>query len=368
MRAHVADGTAAPIDPTSPIEGMVDRVIGNFRPDAEEKIPGESVRNRVVSSERRGKACIHALSIPFEAFRRNGKRLWPRNTLRPEAERAVSPNMDFADLADGAGLDVFDGETGFVGRVTLVAHLRGDLGFFGLLRELAGFSDGPGKRLLYIDVLAKLHCGERDRRVHVIGSGDDDSVDVLLLFEHLSIVFVALRLLPVFGVETLHIGKLLFRRGGIQTGTRLRLRLTAGGGLIDACLKTIDLAAQSLECFAREIPVHVAERDNVLAGQRDEVRAAHSSHANARDIQQIAGRSHAAAKDVAGNNRQRSAADCCVLYEFTPCDWILFRHSWPPSRRRTVSPKKRAAARKNFLRQGIHLGYPAEPKGISLRH
>ena len=40
MRTHIADSTAAPIAPTAPIEGMIDRMVLNDRTDAEEEIPG----------------------------------------------------------------------------------------------------------------------------------------------------------------------------------------------------------------------------------------------------------------------------------------------------------------------------------------
>ncbi len=53
--------------------------------------------------------------------------------MRPETQRAVGPDVDFADLADGAGLHVLDGSAGVVERVALVAHLRGDFGFRGAL-------------------------------------------------------------------------------------------------------------------------------------------------------------------------------------------------------------------------------------------
>ena len=189
--------------------------------------------------------------------------------MRPEAEWTICPDVNFADFADGAGLNVFDGETCFVRRMALIAHLRGDLGFLGLLGKSARFRDRPGEGLLHVNVLAKFHRGQRDRCVHVVGGGDDDGVNVFLLFEHLPIVFVALGLLPVFGVETLHVGKLLFRRGRVEAAARLRLRLTARGRLIDARLKTFDVRAEAFEGLAGIIPVEVAERSDVLAGECD---------------------------------------------------------------------------------------------------
>ncbi len=100
--------------------------------------------------------------------------------------------MDFADFTDGTGPDVFDGGAGFVERVPLVAHLRGDLGFLGAAGDVARLFDTPGERLLHIDVLAEIHGGRGDGRVHVVGRGDDDGVDVFLVLEHVAVIFVAL--------------------------------------------------------------------------------------------------------------------------------------------------------------------------------
>src|ERR1051325_1400251 len=197
---------------------MIDGVVRNFGTDAEEEIPGERIRDRIVSGERRSEALVYAIAVPLEAFRGNSERRRPRNALRPEAKRTVGPNVNFADFTDSARLNVFDSEASFVGRVALVAHLRGDLGLLGFPGELARFGYGPRERLLHVDVLAEFHGRERDGRVHVIGRSDDDGVDVLLFFEHLAIVFVALGLLPMFGVDALHIGELLFRRRRVQAG------------------------------------------------------------------------------------------------------------------------------------------------------
>ncbi len=112
--------------------------------------------------------------------------------MRPEAERAIGPDVDFADFADGAGPDVFDCGACFVEGMPLIAHLRGEFGFLGAAGEMAGFFDTPGERLLHVDVLAEIHGGRGDGRVHVVGRGDDDGVDVFLVLEHVAVIFVAL--------------------------------------------------------------------------------------------------------------------------------------------------------------------------------
>ena len=66
----------------------------------------------------------------------------------------------------------------------MIAHLGGDFVFAGGLGELAGFPDGMRERFFTLDMLAVFHRGHRDKGVEMIGCGDHDSVDVLLLVEH----------------------------------------------------------------------------------------------------------------------------------------------------------------------------------------
>src|SRR5579859_724630 len=112
VRAHVADRTATPINPAAPVERMIDRVIGDLGSDAEEEIPRESFRYRIISGERCGETLVYAVAVPLKTVGGNGQRFWTRNALWPEAERTIGPYMNFADFADGAGLDVFDGKAG----------------------------------------------------------------------------------------------------------------------------------------------------------------------------------------------------------------------------------------------------------------
>ena len=57
-----------------------------------------------------------------------------------------------------------------------------------------------------------------------------------------------------------------------------------------------------IETFVGVAPVDVAQRDDVLAGEVDEIGAAHAADADSGDVERIAGRSEAAAEDVAGND------------------------------------------------------------------
>ncbi len=117
-----------------------------------------------------------------------------RQALRPEGERTIRPDVDFLDVADRAGEQILLPSARLVLRMALVAHLRDDLHFGGLLREVPGLVHGPAQRLLHVHVLAERHCRRRDHRMHVVGRGDDDGVDVLLLVEHLAIVAIGLDL------------------------------------------------------------------------------------------------------------------------------------------------------------------------------
>jgi len=113
--------------------------------------------------------------------------------LRPKTNRTIGPNMNFANFADRAGLNEFDSGFCVVERAPLVAHLSGELGFvFGLGGEFAALINRPAERLLNINVLVEVHSGESDRGMHVVGSSDDNAVDVLLLLEHFAIVGIAL--------------------------------------------------------------------------------------------------------------------------------------------------------------------------------
>ena len=62
----------------------------------------------------------------------------------------------------------------------------------GLLREVPRLGHRPAHRLLHVDVFANRHRRRRDRRVHVIGRGNDHRVDVFLLRQHLAVVAIGL--------------------------------------------------------------------------------------------------------------------------------------------------------------------------------
>ena len=94
--------------------------------------------------------------------------------------------MHFAHLADEAGGDPLGDLTDAFAGMPLVAHLGHDLVLVGRLGEDAGFEDGMGDRLLHVHMLAAAHALHRDEGVRMVGRGDDDRIDVLLLVEHLA--------------------------------------------------------------------------------------------------------------------------------------------------------------------------------------
>src|SRR5215470_17758105 len=116
---------------------MIDGVIGDVRSDAKEEIPGERIGDGIAAGERSSEPLLNTIAVPFEVFRGNCQWFGSRNALRPEAERTIRPNVNFAHFTDCARLNVFDSLTRLVGRMALIAHLRGDFGLFGLLSKSA---------------------------------------------------------------------------------------------------------------------------------------------------------------------------------------------------------------------------------------
>ena len=84
----------------------------------------------------------------------------------------------------------------------LVSHLRDHAVALGCVAHRVALLDGPGQRLLTVDMLAKLHRGQRNRSVHVIGCRDDHGIEVVRLFlEHFSIVRVELQAFRSFMLD-----------------------------------------------------------------------------------------------------------------------------------------------------------------------
>ena len=154
--------------------------------------------------------------------------------------------MDLADRPDRPGADRLDHAPAALAGMPRVAHLGRDLVPRGRLRQHPRLVDRMGQRLLAVDVLAQLQRGLGDHGVRVIGSADDDGVDLLVqLVEH-----------PAEVVEGLGLG-------------------TALGGRSQVVL------------------IHVAERDDVLVqpGHRLVVVRPAAPHADQGDVQRFRKRS-----------------------------------------------------------------------------
>jgi len=132
------------------------------------------------------------------------------DALRPD--RAVRPDVDGVDRADGAAADVFVDEAGVVAGVALVAHLGHDVGLGGQPAQIAGLADRPGQRLLGVDVQPALHRVGGNLGVGVIGRPDDDPVNLVgHVVEHPPVVVVhgrvGVRLEGVRGVVVVGVGE-----------------------------------------------------------------------------------------------------------------------------------------------------------------
>ena len=133
--------------------------------------------------------------VEVEGLRDRRGALGATDPLLPEPAGPVGPGVNFADLADDAGLDPLVGEPGPFGGMPLVAHLRDNPRLPGGFAQRAGLAEGVGERLLDIDMLAGGDGGHGGDGVGVVRGADGTAVEMLsLLVEHDAEVFVARRL------------------------------------------------------------------------------------------------------------------------------------------------------------------------------
>ena len=110
--------------------------------------------------------------------RRNGFGLRRRLGCAPAF---AAPDMHFGDRADDAGFDDFDNPPIVALGVNLRAHLRDAIVFCGQFLNHARFVHGMRERLFAIDMLVEAKRRRRRDGMDVIGRGDHDGVNVLLL-------------------------------------------------------------------------------------------------------------------------------------------------------------------------------------------
>ena len=113
--------------------------------------------------------------------------------------RPALPGVDLLHLADGAVVHQLHGGAIDRVRLDLIAHLRDDAVLLGRPAHLPRLEHGVSQRLLAEDVLAELQRGQGDRRVHMVGRGDDDRIKAVRAIEQAAPVGMALRLRVLLG-------------------------------------------------------------------------------------------------------------------------------------------------------------------------
>ena len=194
--------------------------------------------------------------------------------LRPD--RPIRPVLDPVHFADHAGFDPLADEARTLGCVALVAHLGRRAGLAGRLADHPRLADGARQRLLGEDVQAAFERGHGDHGVRVVGGRDEHRVKVVVGVEHLAVVVVPLR--------------------------------------VRMCVHRLFGA----------LPVDVAERHDVLAGDAGDIAPAFAAGAHGCDVQLVAGRLFAAPEDVAGNDHPAGAGGCGA--EHAAAAQVLFGH------------------------------------------
>lgn len=241
--------------------------------------------------------------------------------MRPKTNRTIGPNMNFANFADRAGLNEFDSGFCVVERAPLVAHLSGELGFvFGLGGEFAALINRPAERLLNINVLVEVHSGESDRGMHVVGSSDDNAVDVLLLLEHFAIVGIALGFGEEVVFEMKDIVEASFGLGGVSS--RHGLGRPGGIGMIDMLLEVGGIGIKTCEFLIGEAPVDIAERNDVLTGKINKIAATHAANADAGNVHGVAGGDETATENMAREDGEGGASNSSLGDKVAPRNFV----------------------------------------------
>ena len=226
MAAEIAHRAVAEIPPAIPLRsGDVHRMKRPRGRGAEPQIPVQSRRHR------------HRF---FRPLRDEHDVLVPRRRfLGLKAPRAIHPDVNFAHGTNRATLYELLDAAVVVGRMTLVAHLRGEFQLRCGFANQPRFRDVIRERLLAIDMLPGLQRQHRRKHVRVLTRADDDSVELFRVVEHLP-----------------------------EVGEPLRLRILCAA-------------------FLQRVGVDVAEGDDVLRCDASEIFGAAAAGANHRDVQLV---------------------------------------------------------------------------------
>ncbi len=256
---HVAERAGAEVEPAAPFEIVIHILLERaFRRRPEPQIPIERAGDDV----------------------RAGRAIQP---LRPDG--AIGPDVEFARLANDAGVDHLDGAAQTVFGAALVAHLRGQFLLAGELTHGAHFADGLAERFLAEAMFTQGHGADGREAVVMVGRGNGDGINVLAhRVEHLAVI---LELPGVHGF----IGKLFgffVERGLIHVADGDDVGAASGGFAAVAVTFSTDADAGDVDpVICAEHAAHERERESGRAdrhaGAADEL-AARQRRAESRRI------------------------------------------------------------------------------------
>lgn len=237
VAAHVSQSAGAELPPAAPVErcraGAAQLFLGGG---------GVEVKFKVGLGRLAGQP-----EVPVKV-RRALDQLFLYRSLRPD--RAVRPQADFLEGANGTLLDPLLGHALAIHRPALIAHLGDDFRLLGGAVQITHLRDVIAQGLLHADVLAVFDGMHRGEVVRVVGGGDDDAVDLVRHFvEHLAEVLIELRR----------------RRGGLAGVKMVLLTLLRG--------------------FLQALGVHIHHGDDVVV-ERDHARVG-QTFAVGSDLDQI---------------------------------------------------------------------------------
>ena len=276
MGAHVSQRAGAEIDPAPPVEGVVNRVIGQVADHRSQvQIPVHALGLRVAGIHhvrRQGQdRVLVPLLVPLRV-----QPLFPTRGS-PDAlgpDRPVGPSVHLGHVSDHARLHPLVDPPRVVAGVALVAHLRHDARLLGNPRQHARLADRVRQRLLDVDVLAGFHRRLGDRCVRVIGRRHHHGVQPVLPIQHLPEVHVLASR-----------QELLPPPPSLLAGSAV----VVGQPLLDATMHNAE--------------VHVADGRNVLVAQLQRDLRALAAHADDADRKSLRRRlAPRAAQHVAGHD------------------------------------------------------------------
>ncbi len=158
MASHISQGTCAELNPSTPEDRGIDRMVRARLGGPEPQVPVQRIRD------------LRGICGPRQP---GGKAI---STLRP-----IGPGVNFTNLADCTVPDPFAAPADRFRRVTLIPHLCGNIVFACCLGKFARFVERMGQRFLAKHVFAALDSRHGGDIVGVVRGSNDDGID---LFSH----------------------------------------------------------------------------------------------------------------------------------------------------------------------------------------